>query len=237
MGVRALLAASGGGTPPLDLDYPLPGSGDYRTAVQALFGLSYADIATPETATGGVATVLNSATGLWRSKYDGNFTASGLNTVNSYDLNWFVGKTPMKSLADTALSWGTQGDGPNPGQHNFSVEWLGYINLSSQKWNFYVTSDDTCAVWIGNSAVSGFSAANCLVSSSNLSLPSDASSSRSSKSLIFDNTKWFPIRIWFGEFTGACRFQLFALGEDGTKLAGNNLTINYNNTTKGFNPP
>jgi GLEYA domain len=236
MGVRALLAASKGGPPPIDTSYPTPGSGTYHGASLALDGISYADIGTPTAATGGVDSVQNPATGLWRSKYDGNFCVSSSNTVGSYDLTWFNGKTPLASLADTYISWGNQSDGPNPGQHNFSIEWLGYINLTSQKWNFYVESDDTCAVWIGDAAVSGFSAGNCLVSSSNKTLPTNAGSSHSNNSLIFDDTKWYPVRIWFSEFGGGCKFQLYALGEDGTKLQGNTIATRYDNTTKGFNP-
>jgi len=235
MGVRALLAASAG-PPPIDTSYPTPGSGTYRGASLALDGIFYADIAVPTAATGAVDSVQNSASGLWRSKYDGNFCPYSSNTVGSYDLTYFNGKTPLASLADTYISWGVQQDGPNQGQHNFSMEWLGYINLTSQNWNFYVESDDTCAVWIGDAAVSGFSAENCLVSSSNKSLPTNAASSRSNNTLIFDNSKWYPIRIWFSEFGGNCKFQLYALGADGTKLQGNAINTQFNNTTKGFNP-
>jgi len=101
----------------------------------------HADIAVPTAATGAVDSVQNSASGLWRSKYDGNFCPYSSNTVGSYDLTYFNGKTPLASLADTYISWGVQQDGPNQGQHNFSMEWLGYINLTSQNWNFYVESD------------------------------------------------------------------------------------------------
>ena len=224
----------GGGAP--DINYPVPGSGPYRTAATALSGISYADIGVPAAATGGVNDVADGVNGLWRRKYDGNFCVDAQDTVGAYDLNWFAGKTPLNSEYDGYLSWGAQDDGPGVGQHNFSIEWLGYIQLSTQKWNFYVESDDTCAVWIGADAVSGFSAVNCLVSSSNKTLPGSATDSRSSNSLSFDGTKYYPIRIWFSEFTGGCKFQLYALGEDGTKLAGNGMGRFVNNTTKGFNP-
>jgi len=41
---------------------------------------------------------------------------------------------------------------------------------------------------------------------------------------------------YVGEFGGNCKFQLYALGEDGTKLQGNAINTQFNNTTKGFNP-
>lgn len=220
----------------INTDYPIPGSGTYRTAAVALSGVSYADIGTPATLTGGITTVDNSIAGLYRSKYDGNFTIDALDTVSQYDLNWFTGKTPLKSIADEFLSWGAQDDGPGLGESLFSIEWKGYIKLpTTQKWNFYVESDDTCAVWLGDEAITGFSAANCLVSSSNKGLPGNASTSRSSKSLTMDNTKYYPIRIWFSEFTGGCKFQIYALGENGSKLNGDDIVLAYNDTTKGFN--
>ena len=227
-------AYTGGG---IDLDYPTPGSGNFRTAAVALSGISFADIGAADYASGGQPSVGSPVAGLWRSKYDGNFCAGALNTVGSYDLNWFTGKTPLKSVADGFLSWGSQTDGPGLGQHNFSMEWKGYISLPSavSKWNFYVESDDTCAVWIGTEAVSGFDATNCLVSSSNKGLPTDAAVSRSSKTLIF-NPGFYPIRIWYSEFTGGCKFQLYALGEDGTKLSGDEIGKYYNNSTKGYDP-
>ena len=220
----------------INTDYPIVGSGIYRTGAVALSGISYADLGTPATATGGITTVTDSVAGLYRRKYDGNFCPSSSSTVGAYDLSWFEDKTALKSIPDEYLSWGYQVDGSGLGESNFSIEWLGYVKLpTTQKWNFYLESDDTCAIWIGDSAVTGFSAANCLASSSNKGLPANAAVSRSANSLTFDNSKYYPIRIWYSEFSGGCKFQLYALGEDGTKLNGADFDLAYNDTTKGFN--
>jgi len=221
----------------LNVDYPIPGSGTYRTAAQALLGISFSTLGTPAAATGEVTTVADSEPGLWRSKYTGNFAPTAMSTVSTYNLSFLNGLTPMKSIPDTNLSWGFQIDGPNEGESSFSIEWKGYIKVpTSQNWNFYLESDDTAAVWIGSEAVTGFNSSNCLLSSANKSLPGQETSSRSSKSLTMDNTKYYPIRIWYSEFLGGCKFQLYALGEDGTKLNGQQMDLVYNNTTKGYNP-
>lgn len=236
-GVTSLTTIEPSLTPPINLDYPIPGSGDYRSGATALSGITYANIGTPYAPTGDITTVTNSVGGLYRSKYDGNFCAAPLNTVGAYDLNWFVGKTPMKSVADTSLSWGDQSDGDNAGENHFSIEWKGYINVpTTQNYNMYIESDDTTAVWIGSSAVSGFNAGNCIVSSSNKGLPGQASSSRSANSMTLDSTKWYPIRIWFSEFGGGCKCQIYLQGADGTTLNGAALNLAYNSATGGFNP-
>lgn len=226
---------SGGGG--LDTSYPVPGSGDYQTANTALSGITYANLGTPYAPTGDVASVLNSGLGLYRSKYNGNFCSLALDTVSSYNLTFFNELTPMASLGDIYVSWGAQTDGPLPGQSLFSIQWKGYLQVpSTQNYNLYVTSDDTCAVWIGSSAVTGFNAGNCIVSSSNKGLPGQAASSRAANSMTLNSSKWYPIRIWFSEFTGGCKFQLFMQGADGTKLRGTDLSWAYNDSTGGFNP-
>lgn len=228
-------------TPPTDLDYPVPGSGDYRTAAQALSGITYANIGTPFNPGGAIDTVLNETPGLRRSKYDGNFCSNSSQTVSSYNLNFFSTATLFKAVNDQSVSWGFQLDGTAPGQSLFSIEWLGYIKVpvsapSSQNYNIYVESDDTCAVWIGSAATGTFNAGNCSVSSSNKSLPANATQTRNANSVTLDKTKWYPIRIWFSEFTGGCKFQLYLQGADGIGFAGTGLSWAYNSATGGYNP-
>jgi GLEYA domain len=218
-----------------DTNYPVPGSGTYRAASTALNGITYGDIGTPFAPSGAISTVSNAAAGLLRSKYDGNFTASSGDTVSAYNLSYFTGLYPLKSLPDTYVSWGNQSDGAGLGQNHFSIEWKGYVKVpTTQHYNVYIESDDTSAVWIGSSAVSGFSSSNCIVSSTNKSLPSNASTSRNANSLILDSTKWYPVRIWMSEFGGNCKFQIYMEGADGTKLNGHDLAWEYNTLTGGY---
>jgi hypothetical protein len=221
------------------LDYPVPASGNYRTAATALTGITYADIGSVTTATAGITTVTDSVDGLIRTKYLGNFTASAMNVASTpyTSFNWFSTATFIKSIADEDISWGDQSDGDALGENHFSIEWKGYIKVpTTKKYNFYLESDDTTAVWIGTNALSGMSSSNFLLTSSNKSLPSNASSSRSVNTLSMDSTKWYPIRIWYSEFTGGCKFQLYAIDEDGNKYNGQDLQWAYNGTTSGYNP-
>jgi hypothetical protein len=224
-----------------NLDYPVPGSGDWRLATAALNGITYADIGVVEDLlAAGISrnSIENRVDGLYRAKYDGNLCASALNTVAQYNFNFFDELTPLKTITDTTVGWGSQTDGENDGEHNFSVEWAGYIKLDAgevKKWNFYVESDDTCAVWIGEEARSGFDATNCLVSSSNKSLPGNASTSRSSNTKLLNNNRYYPIRIWYSEFIGGCKFQMYAINEDGTKFGVEDMQFAYNETNNGYN--
>lgn len=220
---------------PTDLDYPVPGSGIYKTAATALSGITYANLGTPYAPGGALDTVPNTTPGLKRSKYDGNFCSGALNTVSSYNLSFFGTAPFFKSIDDTFVSWGSQSDGPSPGQSMFSMQWLGYVQVpTTQNYNIFIESDDTSAVWIGSAATSVFNASNCSVSSSNKGLPAQAADTRNVNSATLDSTKWYPIRIWFSEFTGGCKFQIYMQGADGNKYNGSSLAWAYNSSTGGY---
>lgn len=233
----SLIGAVGPFVPPTDLDYPIPGSGTYRTAATALSGITYANLGTPYDPGGFIDTVANSTPGLRRYKYDGNFCTGATQTVGSYNLNFFSTATFFKAVDDTYVSWGNQSDGDQPGQHNFSIYWLGYVQVpTTQNYNIFVESDDTMAVWIGSAATGTFNAGNCSVSSSNKNLPGQAASSRNANSVTLSAGKWYPIRIWYSEFTGGCTCQFYMQGANGNKYNGSDLTWAYDSTTGGYNP-
>jgi len=219
----------------IDVTYPIPGSGTFKTAVTAFTGVSYADRGTPATASGGISTVSNSASGLLRRKYNGNLGTAAGSAIGAWNTSLFTTGQHLADVVDTYISWGQQSDGPQLGQQNFSMEWLGYVKVpSTQKWNFFSQSDDDNAVWIGNNAVSGYTVSNYDLYSSNKTMPGQAAQCGASNSLTMDSTKWYPIRIWMTEYNGGCNFQLFALGQDGTKLNGPGLQFAYNTATGGF---
>lgn len=231
----SMIGAAGPFVPAFDTSYPVPGSGTYRDGATALSGITYANLGTPYAPGGDISTVPNSVAGLRRSKYDGNFCSGVNDTVGAYNLAFFNTATLYASINDTSVSWGQQSDGPNPGQHNFSIQWLGYLQVpTTQNYNIYIESDDTSAVWIGSAATGVFNAANCSVSSSNKSLPANAASSRSANSVTLDSTKWYPVRFWFSEFLGGCKFQFYVQGANGNKYAGSQLSWAYNSVSGGF---
>lgn len=221
----------------IDVTYPLPGSGTYKTAATALLGVSYADVGSVTTATGSTSTVSNSVDGLVRSKYNGNFSSGATANISTWDFSFFSTATHLADVVDTDVSWGQQTDGDPLGQHNFSIEWKGYVKVpTTQKYNFYTESDDENAIWIGSNAVSGLSNSNYDAWNQNKSMPGQAASCVNQNSLSMDSTKWYPVRLWFTEFTGGCKFQIYAIGADGTKLNGADLEWCHNGDTNGYNP-
>ena len=218
-------------------DYPVPGSGAYASAATALSGVTYASKGTPYAPGGEINSVSNSASGLFRSKYDGNFSEAALDLPSTWDYTFFNTATLIKSIVDNDISFGNQTDGTRPGEHNFSIEWKGYIQApASQNYNFFAESDDQIAMWIGTDAVSAPSNATRLLGSSNKALPGQAATAGvvNANSVTLVANKWYPVRIWFSEFTGGCKAQVYMQGADGTKYNGSDMTVAYNTATSGF---
>lgn len=228
--------------PPINGDYPVPGSGTiaaYKTGAQGLFGITYANIGTPYNPGGDITTVANSASGLLRKKYDGNFTAASNSAPSTWNYNFFSTATFIKEIADTYVSWGQQLDGPGLGESLFSMEWKGYVQVpTTQNYNIYAESDDHIALWIGTDATSAPANATRLLGSNNKSMPGGATTAGvyGANSVTLTAGKWYPIRIWFSEHTGGCKAQVYFHGADGAKFSGSELTFAYNTATGGFNP-
>ena len=220
-------------------DYPVPASGEYKTAATALTGITYADIGTPAAPGGNIATVSNSAAGLWRKKYLGNFTATATSAPSTWTYDFFDDATFIKAIADESVSWGQQTDGEGLGESLFSIEWRGYVQVpTTQNYNFYAESDDHIAMWIGTAAT-GVPADNTrLLGSNNKSMPGNAATAgvRGANSVTLTAGQWYPVRIWFSEHTGGCKAQVYAQGANGTNFNGEDLTFAYNTATGGFNP-
>ena len=210
-----------------DRDYPTPGSGTY--VASASITASYSAWGTPAAATGSVTTVSNSASGLYRTKWMGLALGTTNGLPSQWDMTFPTGYQFVKSSVDTYGGFGTQPDiAPNT---NFSLEWTGYIQLpSSQAWNFAVDVDDDVGVWIGSDALAPTNS-NWHVRGAGVTQDVTA---HATNGLTFNSTKWYPIRIRFTEHNGNCNMQLFAIGADGTKLNGADLTWAYNTATNGF---
>lgn len=220
-------------------DYPVPASGTYKTATTALSGITYANIGTPYNPGGNVATVANSAAGLLRKKYNGNFTAASNSAPATWTYDFFDDAEFIKEIADESVSWGQQTDGSGLGESLFSIEWKGYVQVpTTQNYNFYAESDDHIAMWIGTSATGTPADNTRLLGSNNKSMPANAAVSGvgNANSVTLTAGQWYPVRIWFSEHLGGCKAQVYAQGADGTKLNGEDLTWAYNTATSGYNP-
>lgn len=229
----------GDDAPPFDpaLDYPAPGptSGAWKTASAALNGVAFSVFGSPAEP-GSSKTIAEAqyfGAGLRRDKYDGNFCAGSSTPIVNWDFSWFDNNSSnfIKEIIDTTPGWGQQTDGSGVGEHHFSVQWTGYFKVpTTQDYNIYGESDDHIGVWVGSSAVSGFDSTNILFGSSNKSLPSGAglNGQTHGNTLTLDANKWYPIRIWFSEFSGGCKAQLYFIGADGSKNGTENIQWAFN---------
>ena len=218
-------------------DYPVPASGAYKTAAAALLGITYANVGTPYAPGGELDTLTNPTTGLWRTKYDGNFTSSSGAAPSTWNYAFFNTATALKGIRDQAISWGQQIDGPGLGESLFSMEWEGYIQApTTQNYNFYAESDDHIAMWIGSAATDTPANATRLLGSNNKSLPGDAATAgvRGANSVTLTAGKWYPVRIWFSEHLGGCKAQVYGHGADGTKFNLGSTNTAYETSTNGF---
>lgn len=217
------------------LDYPVPGSGTYKTAATALTGVSYAETGTPYAPGGQRTSVSGSVAGLLRSKYSGNFCAANNTVPGSWNYGWFSTATLLRSIKDQSVSWGQQLDGAGVGEHNFSVEWKGYVKApASKNFNIYAESDDHIAVWIGTAATDAPAVGSQSLAGSNNSLPGTVTAgvTLNTNSVTLTANKWYPIRIWFSEFLGGCKAQIYLQDEDGNVYNGSDLQFCH--TATGF---
>lgn len=215
-------------------DYPIPGSGTWLDATAAFTGMSYSLQGTAAAVTGGIDTVANSASGLLRTKYAGHFNDSLGGSPTNWTMDFFETTDPVKSIADTYVSWGNQID--TTAQENFSMEWKGYVQVPlTGTYNFYCGVDDDCAVWIGNNALdANISNSNYDMEGSNESMPGSTIVNTNSRTMTAG--KWYPIRIWMTEYQGGSKFQIFAIKSTGQKYNGEDLAWSYNTATGGYNP-
>lgn len=80
----------------------------------------------------------------------------------------------------------------------YSWQWIGYFRASTtDEYTFYLNSDDGSYLWIGDTALSGFTVANSLVNNGGPHGPTEVSGSISLIEGVY-----YPIRIQFGEIGG-----------------------------------
>ena len=206
-------------------DKPVPGSGTYLASISP----NTTQVGTPYAPGANVATVTTGTLGLWRKKYLGNFGASpndGCDVTFVRNAQGFFGKP------DTYVSFGMQND---PSEEYYTFEWVGYFKApSSGNFNFYISSDDDVFFWIGTNALG---TANTELNA-HMGV-SGGSSTKNTNSVTLVANQYYPVRIQFGEYSGAENCQLFyAKVGDATAVAGNDGTTGtqvwyHNATTKG----
>jgi hypothetical protein len=210
--------------------YPVPGSGIF--VIPSAVGLpSYSAVGSPAEPSGSITNVTGFLPGLLRNKYLGNFSALATTAVASWNFAWFSTATVVdgSQITDTYAGFGTQSDLDVLGGHNFSLQSKGWIKAPiSQNYNFYGQVDDQMALWIGNEAKTGYN-------NTNATLIGKGGAVNPAKTVYLDSTKWYPVRLWMGEFLGGCQEQLFAVGSlSGQQFASTDFTFKYNPAGEGW---
>jgi hypothetical protein len=140
------------------------------------------------------------------------------------DPTWFDSRTenyPAGLVTNfTNINTATGGIVPTDSSwQTYSVEWFGYFYATvTGTYTFFTNTDDASYLWVGASALSGYTIANCLVNSSGI----HAVQERSGTISLTAGT-YYPIRFQFGQNTSGdgCALSFSAPGITRTyNLAG-----------------
>lgn len=118
------------------------------------------------------------------------------------DPNWFSTRTENYSGLSSNFSSiydGTAGVVPNNDSwDSYSVEWTGYFYATvTGTHTFYTQSDDASYMWMGATALTGFTTGNCLINNGG-----GHSMKQAQGSISLTAGSYYPIRIQFGEGGG-----------------------------------
>lgn len=233
----------------MDRNEPLAGSGGSNNTVPGTFtatssyvtafdatGMTYRNISATA-----LDSITNQTSGLYRRKYVGNFSTTYLNGTTptwDFDVNYMKNRsngpisTPDKEV-DIYGGFGNRSDLSY--ENNYAFEWKGYIQApATGNFNFFATVDDDCVIWIGAPAL-----ATTLgkTTSDYLFAQTGGTRNGTSQGIAMVANKWYPIRMWFQEWSGAEKFQLGAsCSANSTKygLGGTNFNFAHNSATKGY---
>jgi hypothetical protein len=222
----------------MDRNAPLPGTGDpfYTTATSGL--VAYTVKGTPYNPGSAITSVSSSASGLYRKKYLGVPYTDARNTA-TWNITYFSTATYISTPdheVDTYVSFGQRDDLQY--EDNYSFEWKGYIYVdTTATYNTAITCDDDVIMWIGDGALSP-SKTNAHHAQHYIN---GGSVGYNPNGLTLTGNRYYPVRIWFAEYGGSERFQLFMNRSAGTTtiLGGtgtNAITFAYNSATQGYNP-
>ena len=168
-------------------------------------------------------TASGDAAGLFKTTYAGyaednvNFFATATPTT--------FGANPATSVQTTEIFEPNSDDG-----ELFSVQWLGYFKpTTTETHTFYLNSDDGSYMWIGATAVTGFTAGNALINNSGAHAPVEVSGS-----IALTAGQYYPVRIQHGEGGGGDELQFNYETPTIAKTTTVTGKVFYNTATNGF---
>ena len=167
--------------------------------------------------------VLTYTAGLYKTTYSGYFNDNVSFFATATPAS--VGGNPATSVQTTSIFEPAQNDG-----ENFSCQWLGYFKpTTSETYTFFTSSDDASYVWVGGTAISGFTTGNAVVNNGGLHGMQEASGS-----IALTAGTYYPIRIQFGELSGGDEMTFNYSTPTITKTTNVTGLVFYNNATNGF---
>lgn len=230
----------------MDRNEPIPGSGGSNNTVPGTFAgpgtfignFSSVGITFRNLSADALNSVPNTANGLYRRKYVGNFSTTYIHQTTppfTLDMGFFgvASHGPISEAAyevDPYLSFGTRSDLGY--ENNYAFEWKGYIQAPvTGNMRFGAAVDDDCVMWIGAAALTP--------TNNNYLFAQSGGNRNGTDGVTVVAGKWYPIRLWFQEWGGAEQFQLGASNSvNSTKYGygpgGTPFTVAYNTVTKGF---
>lgn len=152
-------------------------------------------------------TTPNILSGLWQSTYNGYFGGNELN-FNETDVQWFDTQTPLATAQAPNFDYLAMGA-------SVSVQWLGYFQAPhTANYTFDATgTDDELYFWIGNKAVTNYTAANADV----YTHANSPSGRQVSDPIALIANQYYPIRMQWGNSSGNGG-TVFAWSDDYTPL-------------------
>lgn len=140
--------------------------------------------------------------GLQWTVYTGYF-ADDVNFSRSLDKIWMSGiaaknLSSLKGMTNGAIS-------DNTSQHVYTIELIGFFRPNvSTNWKFRTNSDDASYLWLGPSAVSGWTPSNAVVYNAGLhgAKTSEIKQDNNVQVLQLNAGQYYPIRIIMGENWG-----------------------------------
>lgn len=204
--LTATAAAGGGGG---GGSYPTPGSGSYINSINTAGGV----LGFPDRYAGAVLSVDNSENGWAYYIKNGRFNS---------DVGFFNGVT--RTGVDPYGGFGDQ----DLGRDEYAIQWVGYIQVpTTGDYNIYLTSDDLLYFWIGSNALAGnFNFSNHHYSTNN-------SSNYANNSVTLVGGVYYPIRMWFQEWSGAERAQVLIGPVASNAVSMTQWTVVNNSQTSG----
>jgi hypothetical protein len=211
MTIQAILAStyySAGGSGGIDPNaYPVMGSGEYNTTA------SNAGAATNPVDPGGAVTTFNSPQINWPYYIkDGQFN----NDTAFFDGVSIAGYDSYGGFGRQSLN-----------KDFYAIQWVGYIFIpTTGNYRIFLDADDLLYVWIGTNALAGnFNFGNVHHTVDN--------NTQYGPDLALMGNRWYPMRMWFQEWSGAEKAQVFLGLENSTMLSLSNYDLGHDSVTGG----